>query len=131
MRKLILISMIMISPFASTGTLKYRIQMNLSRGGEVVSTGTFLARNGEAVEISQGNTNTNHIIEVTAIETTFNGESMIHLKLKVEGVEKNGERVVIAEPEILAHENQMAELVVGSQEKQNDLQVNIIAERTL
>lgn len=131
MRKLILFSLIMVSPFASTGTLKYRIQMNLSRGGDVVSSGKFLARNGEVIEIDPSHTNSNHRIEVTAIETTFNGESMIHLKLKVEGVEKNGERIIIAEPEILAHENQMAEVIVGNEEKNNELQVNIIAERTL
>jgi type II secretory pathway component GspD/PulD (secretin) len=68
---------------------------------------------------------------VLSEESTFNGESMIHLKLKIESLNKNGERELLAKPEILTHENERAEVTVGSVESDKDLVLNVVAKRRL
>lgn len=131
MSKLILFAMIMISPFASTGTLKYRIKMKLSKAGQTIFSPTFITHNGETASITQNNGHLEHRIQVVANESTFNGESIIHLKLKIEAIDSNGQRTLLAQPEILAHENQMAEMTTGSEEQNNDINLQVLAERTL
>ena len=131
MRKLVLIAMILVSPFASTGTLKYRIHVLLARKGVPVTSATVITRSGEWALITQNDGDVHHRVHISAMDSTFNGESMIHLKLKIENLNDQGGYLVLAQPEILARENQRAEVSVGSAEGDSDLDLNVFAEHTI
>lgn len=120
-----------VSPLASTSTLKYEIAMDVFVGGKKVSSPRVITNIGETASITQTNGESGFGFEVQSQESTFNGESMIHLKLQVDAIDAQGAKTVLAKPEILTLEGQEAEVTVGGKDEDRDLRIVVKARRRL
>lgn len=131
MNKWILCSLLIVSPFASTGTLKYKIHLDFSVHNEPMRSADLLTHLGETASLVERTSKGERTFQIVASESTFNGESLIHIKMKIESIDLGGHRTLLAEPEILTREDQLAEVSIGSLEKETDIKVQVQVHRTL
>lgn len=111
----ILIGMMVFSALAAVaGTKGYDLRMDLTIDGKFKSSPSVLLKEGETATIFRKIDVDENFIEVVATEgKSKNG---ILMKFVVGKIGEDGERIILARPEILAKENQPASITLGGNE---------------
>lgn len=111
--KLIAIALVLFgsSAFASNA---YDLKMDLSLNKKHVSSPRIIVKAGEMGSINQKNgTEDEHFIEVIATESSIKNKKGILMNFTIGTIGKNGERTILAKPQILAKENEPAQITIG------------------
>lgn len=115
-----------ISAFASTGG--YDLKMDLSLNGKLVSSPRMIVKAGEKAMITQSNNSEESFIEVTAKEGPIQNHKGILMNFVVGTVGKDGKRTVLSEPQILAKENEPAQITVD-EANGSKMSLSVVAKR--
>ncbi len=118
----------LIAGTVSAGTDGYALKINLSLNGQHIASPRLLVKAGEKATISQKVGSQESFIEVIATENESRNNPGIRMKFIIGYIQKNGERTVIAQPQIIAHENSPAGLTQGKA-GQEQLSLTVEAER--
>lgn len=114
---------------AFAATKGYDLKMDLSMNGKKVSSPRMIVQEGVAGTIEQETSTEKTFIEVVATEGTVKNNKGILMKFTVGYIEKDGTRTIVSKPQILAKENETAQITVGDN-KGKDLSLSVIAQRT-
>jgi type II secretory pathway component GspD/PulD (secretin) len=92
----------------------YEIDMNLSlNGGKYITSPRITVKDGVAATMAESTNNAETFIEVVATEGQIQDRKGIFMKFKVGTVDKDGNKTIISEPQILASENEPAQISIG------------------
>jgi ribosomal protein S4 len=98
------------SAFAENG---YDLKINLSLNGKHVASPRIIVKAGEKATITQRGYSQESFIEVVATENEAKNVPGILMKFSVGYIQKNGERTIISQPQILTNENSLSTMTVG------------------
>lgn len=126
--KLLGLALIMVSGSAFAATAGYDLKMDLSMNGKLISSPRMIVKAGEMATINQKTESEESFVEVVATEGEVQNNKGILMKFTVGYIGKNGERTVVAHPQILALENEKAQITVG-EKKGTELSLSVIAKR--
>ena len=115
------------SAFASTTS--YDLQMDLSLNGKHVSSPRVIAKEGEIATIVQKTDDKETFIEV--ITTKADMKNAVMMKFTVGTIGKNGERTILARPQVIARENETAKISQGETGGQELLSLSVTAKRQI
>lgn len=124
------IALLLIGSSAFGSTKGYDLKMELSLNGKHISSPRIIVKEGETATVTQKTDSEESFIEVVAIEGTVQNHNSIMMKFVVGTISKNGERTIVSKPQILARENEPAQITVS--EKENgpvQLSLSVIAKR--
>ncbi len=131
MAKWVSVALVLIAvPFLARANAKadaFDLKVEVSFNGRVVSSPRVVARAGETATIRQGAGFFENFIEITPFETEVDGRKAIHMKFVIGVITKDGRKTVISKPELVARENERAEIKVGNRLQQVSL--SVLAER--
>jgi len=111
--------------FASNG---YDLKMELSMNGKKVSSPRLIVVEGAKGSVTQDDGNGKTFIEVVATEGEFQHHKGILMNLVVGTIAKDGTKTILAKPQILAKENEPAQITVGEKDKET-LSLSVLASR--
>ena len=127
-----LITLLLTSSVSFAAKQAYEMKVELSINGQVVSRPKIRTLDGEPTTVTEKSENNEEtFVEVTASEGQgeIKGNKAILMKFKIGRIE-NGERKILAEPQIMAIENKKAEMNISSHTAQNhELNLSVTAER--
>ena len=115
------------SAFASI--TNYDLQMDLSLNGKHVSSPRVIAKEGEIATIVQKTDDKETFIEV--ITTKADMKNAVMMKFTVGTIGKNGERTILARPQVIARENETAKISQGETGGQELLSLSVTAKRQI
>jgi hypothetical protein len=115
------------SAFASTNG--YDLKMELSMNGKHVSSPRVITKEGETASITQDSNGEKIFMDVIATEKPTDNKQAILMKFVVGTISATGEKKIVSTPQIIALENQKAEIKVGNQPGKEDLALSVIATR--
>lgn len=115
--------------FALANTPSYDLSMNLSLNGKYASSPRLIVKEGEAGTIIQKTKTEHNFIEVVATEKIDQNHKGILMKFVVGTIDKNGQRKIIAKPQIVARENETAQITVSTDNGPEELSLSVIAKR--
>ena len=99
------------SAFASNA---YDLKMDLSLNKKHVASPRLIVKSGEMNAINQKNANEDeHFIEVIATEGSIQNKKGILMNFTIGTIGKNGEKTILAKPQIIAKENEPAQITIG------------------
>ncbi len=126
-----IIALILIAGTSAFAANKgYDLRMNLTVDGKLVSAPQMIVEEGKTATVTQKNESGDEsFIEVTASEGSVKNNNGILMKFTIGVVQKNGERKIISQPQILAKENKKAEITVGSNAGTKDMSLTVVATR--
>lgn len=122
----IVLAFICSSAFASTNG--YDLKMDLSLNGKHVSSPRLIVKAGETASISQKTDTEESFIEVVATEGSIQNHQGILMNFIVGVIDQNGQRVIKAKPQILANENEAAQITVG-ENNGDEISLSVVATR--
>lgn len=127
-----LITLLLTSSTSFAATQAYEMKVEFSINGQVVSSPKIHTLDGESTTVTQKNEyNVETFVEVTATEGQggIKDNKAILMKFKI-GTIENGERKVLAEPQIMTIENKKAEIsITNLKEDKAHVSLSVIAER--
>lgn len=106
----------------------YDIKMEVALNGRVISSPRVVTKIGETATITEKNGFFENFFEVTATEGEIESRKGIRMKVVIGVVGADGRRNVISTPELLAYENEKAEIKVGGLQKE-ELSLSVLAKR--
>lgn len=127
----ILIISLFLSSIAMSATKSFDLKMELSIDGKHVSSPHIISLPNQKASITQRDDNKKEesFIEVTASDVTNDKiKNGIFMKFVV-GYNKEGQRKIISQPEILAKAGEEAEITVGSDDATETLKLKVVANR--
>lgn len=113
----------------SAPTTGYDLKMELSMNGKVVSTPRLIVRSGQTGSITEDSATRKTFVEVTAMEGSVQNHKGIIMNFVVGVIGKDGKRTVLSRPNILAKENEKAEIEVSDKESGETLALSVIVAR--
>lgn len=130
MRKILLPAVVLSSSIAFAAKDGYELKVDLSINGKLVSSPMIRTVAGEKASITQKTDTEETFIDVVATEGQgeIKGNKAILMKFIV-GTIENGERKILAQPQIMTTENNKAEISIGHDEEKDHLNLSVIAER--
>lgn len=126
--KLLGLILVMISCSAFAATNGYDLKMDLSINGKHVSSPRVIVKAGEMATVNQKKDTQESFIEVIATEGKVQNNKGIMMNFTVGYIGKNGERIIVSKPQILAKENEPALITVGEKDG-TELSLSVIAQR--
>ncbi len=115
------------SAFASITS--YDLKMDLSLNGKHVSSPRIIAKEGEIASIVQKSDDKETFIDV--VTTKADTKNAVLMKFTVGTIGKNGERTILARPQIIAKENETAKISQGETGGQELLSLSVTAKRQI
>ncbi len=91
----------------------YDLKINLSLNGKHVASPRVIVKAGEKATITQRVDSQESFIEVVATESEAKNAPGIMMKFIVGYIQKNGDRTIISQPQILTNENFPSTMTVG------------------
>ncbi|MFP5518733.1 MAG: hypothetical protein ACLGGX_02425 [Bdellovibrionia bacterium] len=122
----ILLAFLGSSAFAATNG--YDLRMDLSLNGKHISSPRLIVKAGEKATINQKTDTAESFIEVIATESSVQNHKGILMNFVIGIVSKNGERIIKATPQVLAKENEPAQVTVG-QNIGDEFSLSVVASR--
>lgn len=116
------------SAFAAT-TNGYDLKMDLSLNGKHISSPRVIVKESETATITQKTDTEETFIEVVAAEREIQNHKGILMKFTVGTISKDGQRTIISKPQILANENEKAQITVGKSGGSVNLSLSVLAQR--
>ncbi|MGZ3768544.1 MAG: hypothetical protein ACXVCP_02270 [Bdellovibrio sp.] len=113
------------SAFASNG---YVLKMELSMNGKKVSSPRIIVLEGEAGSVTQETPTEKTFIEVVAKEGAIQNHKGILINFVVGYIGQDGKRNIVSKPQILAKENETAQVSVGENGKET-MSLSVVAQR--
>ncbi len=126
--KLIVLVLSFMSSMALASSNGYDLKMDLSMNGKHVSSPQLIVKAGEKATINQNTNGIENFIEVVATEGSIQNHKGILMNFVVGVIGKNGERIIKSTPQILAKENQAAQITVGENSTET-VSLTVIAKR--
>lgn len=115
------------SVFASTNG--YDLKMELSINDKHISSPRIIAKEGETALVTQDSNGEKIFVEVIATEKPTDNKKSILMRFVIGTISSTGEKKILSTPQMIALENERAEISVGNQAKKVDLDLSIIATR--
>ena len=106
----------------------YDLKMDLSLNGKHVSSPRLIVKAGETASISQKTDTEESFIEVVATEGSIQNHQSILMNFIVGVIDQNGQIVIKAKPQILANENEAAQITVG-ENNGDEISLSVVATR--
>lgn len=128
--KLVAIVLAFIGSTAFASTHGYDLKMDLSLNGKHVSSPRLIVKAGETAYINQKTDTEESFIEVVATEGSIQKHQGILMNFIVGVIDQNGHRVIKAKPQILAKENEAAQITVG-ENNGDEISLSVVATRKL
>lgn len=131
--KLFLIAALMITSQGFTNpTNSFDVKIDLSWNGKRVSFPSIIVKDKETATVTQKTGDEEDFIEIYATEGKIQKHQGIMMKFTVGSIDKNGTRVVFSQPQILAKENEAAQITVSDKEKGlRELSLSVVARKNL
>ncbi len=126
--KLVAIVLAFIGSTAFASTNGYDLKMDLSLNGKHVSSPRLIVKAGETAYINQKTDTEESFIEVVATEGSIQNHQGILMNFIVGVIDQNGQRVIKAKPQILAKENEAAQITVG-ENNGDEISLSVVATR--
>lgn len=126
--KLVAIVLTFIGSTAFASTNGYDLKMDLSLNGKHVSSPRLIVKAGETAYINQKTDTEESFIEVVATEGSIQNHQGILMNFIVGVIDQNGQRVIKAKPQILAKENEAAQITVG-ENNGDEISLSVVATR--
>ncbi|MBL7544088.1 MAG: hypothetical protein JNL11_09735 [Bdellovibrionaceae bacterium] len=126
--KLVAIVLAFISSSAFASTNSYDLKMDLSLNRRHVSSPRLIVKAGETAYINQKTDTEESFIEVVATEGSIQNHQGILMNFIVGVIDQNGQRVIKAKPQILASENEAAQITVG-ENNGDEISLSVVATR--
>lgn len=126
--KSFILALAFVGTSAFAGTNGYDIKIDMSLNGKHISSPQFIVKEGLKASMTQKNESQESFIEVIATEGTIQNNKGILMTFVVGTIDRNGQKIVTAQPQILAKENVPAKITVGTKDG-NQLSMSVIANR--
>lgn len=110
-------------------TTSYELKMDLSLNGKHVSSPRIIANEGEVATIVQESDDKETFIDV--ITTKADIKNTVMMTFTVGTIGKNGERTILARPQVLARENEAASFSQGKTGGQEIISLSVTAKRQI
>ncbi|MFS4460769.1 hypothetical protein [Bdellovibrio sp. HCB2-146] len=124
--KSLIVAFVLLGSSAFAAGPNYDLKMELSLEGKHVLSPKVIVPAGETASVDDGKT----FVEVVANEGAIQDHKGILMKLTVGTIGKDGKRKILATPQVLAKENQAAQVTVESANGgPADLSLSIVAKR--
>lgn len=123
--KLLGLTLIMVGCSAFAVTNGYELKMDLSMNGKHISSPRIIVKAGEVAMITQKTDSEESFVEVVATEGEVQNHKGIMMKFIIGTIGKNGERIVVSKPQILAKEKQEVQIETGPPQ----VSLSVIAKR--
>lgn len=107
----------------------YDLKMELSKNGKLFSSSRLIVADGENAMISEKTDKEENFIEVVATEGVIQNHQGILMKFIVGTIDKKGKKTILASPEVLAKENQPAQITSGSKKGAGEISLSVTAKR--
>lgn len=106
----------------------YDIKIELSLGGKRVASPRIITRDGSRASVTETDTTTGESAFVEVVPTASSkNERGIFMTFIVGKIGKNGERIEVGRPQIIARENQRAEITVEDDKGGEELRLSVLA----
>ena len=129
--KLLVLALLAVSSSAFASSLTYDLKIDLFQAGKLVGSLRLIVREGEPASITQEDHSKKQFIEVIVTEGRIQNHQGILIKFKVGTISPQGERTILAIPQILAREGQPAKITQSSTEPgAEDFALSVIVKRT-
>jgi type II secretory pathway component HofQ len=129
--KLLEIVLFAVSTSAFASSNAYDLKMDLSLDGKHVSSPRVVVNEGEPAIVTQDNGAKKLSIEVVATEGSIQNHQGIMMRFAISTIGENGERTVIARPQILAKEGEPAKITQSdSKSGSEQLSISVTAHKT-
>jgi len=116
--------------YAYASTNSYDLKMALSLNGSPVSSPRLIVKEGETATYTEKTKAGENFIEVTATEGTVQNHRGIMMKFVVGTIDINGKKSVISEPQVLAKDNEPAQITIGKKgDSPPQISLSVIAKR--
>ena len=130
MNKTVFAFCLLSSSFCLASTNGYNLKMDLSLNGKHVSSPSLMTKAGQKATVTQKTDSGQTFIEVVANEGIKKGNRGVLMKFVVGMISKSGKRTILSRPQILARENQPAEIVVSKgSESKPEVALSVIVQR--
>ncbi len=130
MNKLVLGVVTLLASTAFANTNGYELKMDVSMNGKHISSPRVVTKSGEMATITQKNETEESFIEVITEEGELQGHKGILMKFTVGLIGANGKRTIVSRPQILALENEPAQISVGKKDGgAEQLSLSVVAKR--
>ena len=115
------------SAFASITS--YDLKIDLSLNGKHVSSPRIIAKEGETASIIQKSDDKETFIDI--VTTKADMKNAVMMKFTVGTIGKNGERTILARPQIIAKENVTAKISQGETGGEELLSLSVTAKKQI
>lgn len=112
--------------FASNG---YELNMELSMNGKKAFSPKITVMQGEPGIVTHDTSTKKTFIEVVAKEGQIQSHKGILMNFVVGYIEQDGTRTILSKPEILAKEDQKAQISVGDKDGKENISLSVVAKR--
>lgn len=129
MTKIALVAAAFVGSTAFAGSPGYDLKMELSINGKHISSPRVITKDGVVATITQKTNTEESFIEVIASEGEVQGNKGIMMKFVIGVIGKDGERIIVSQPQILARENVKAEIKEGQNGDKETLSLSVVAKR--
>ena len=131
MKKMAVLLFLMVGSSALATLRTYDLKVNLTMNGKHVSSPQIIAKEGETASMTQELNGEKIFMDVIATENTAKDKNAIFMKFSVGTISAKGEKKIISTPQILALENQKAEIQVVDEKDHENLSISVVAIRKL
>jgi len=129
--KLLGIALLAMSGSAFASSNAYDLKMDLSLDGKHVSSPRVVVKEGEPATVTQENGSKKQFIEVIATEGSIQNHKGILMKFTVGTIGENGERTIVAKPQVLAKEGEPAKITQSDTKSGVEhLSLSVVAKKT-
>ncbi len=104
------IALLLISSSALASSKGYDLTMDLSLEGKHIASPRVTLKEGKTATVTQMTETGEKFIEVTVAEGTLQNHKGILMKFTIGTIGKNGERTILAKPQVLAKEGEPAKI---------------------
>lgn len=124
---LAMISLFSLSALASVNV--YDLQIELAMNGQHALSPRVVTPEGEAAMLTLKTEGEGSFIEVVASEGEIQGSKGILMKFVVGVIDEDGQRTILSKPQLLAQENEKAEITIYEDDDKEILSLSVIAQR--
>jgi hypothetical protein len=126
-----IISVLLISISVLASKKSYDLKMELSIDGKQVSIPSVVVEEGVHGTITKELVTQNSYVEVIATEENIQGNKGILMKFEVGHFKKDGSRVIISNPIVLANEGEEASISIEEEDGIDKFSLKVIAKRNI
>lgn len=126
--KMLVMVLAFVGSSAFAATNGYDLKMDLSLNGKHISSPRVIVKAGETATVTQKTDTEESFIEVVATEGSIQNHKGILMNFVVGVIGKNGERTIKATPQVLAKENEPAQITVGEKNGE-EVSLSVVAKR--